>query len=155
MATPKFDQDSWEQLRSKTLREHADKLTRCPPNAQAAGTDVAERINWIEGDLATWTAEPGHYDLVVCVYVHVAGSVEDMVGRLANGVAPRGTLFLVGHRPIDPSTGTATAAASQVQVSAEDAVAALDFNVWELVVGEYPHPARHGMFARAWMPSPN
>lgn len=63
------------------------------------------------------TAEPGHYDLVVCLYVHVAGSVEDMVGRVANGVAPGGTLFLVGHRPIDPSTGAATTAASQVQVS--------------------------------------
>jgi hypothetical protein len=48
--------------------------------------------------------EPGHYDLVVCLYVHVAGSVEDMVGWMANGVAPGGTLFLVGHHPIDPST---------------------------------------------------
>ncbi len=58
--------------------------------AEIAGTDIAERIEWIESDLATWTAEPGHYDLVVCLYVHVAGSVEDMVGRMANGVAPGG-----------------------------------------------------------------
>ena len=92
--------------------------------AEAAGSDVAERIDWIESDLATWTVEPGHYDLVVCLYVHVAGSVEDMVRRMANGVAPGGTLFLVGHRPIDPSTGAATAAANQVQVSVEGAVAA-------------------------------
>ena len=70
------------------------------------------------------------------MYVHVAGSVEDMVGRMANGVAPGGTLFLVGHRPVDPSTGAPTAAAGQVQVSVEDAVAALDSNAWELVVAE-------------------
>src|SRR3981189_964785 len=35
--------------------------------AEAAGADVAERIDWIESDLATWKAEPGHYDLVVCL----------------------------------------------------------------------------------------
>jgi SAM-dependent methyltransferase len=104
--------------------------------AEAAGADVAERIEWIEGDLSTWAVERGHYDLVVCMYVHIAGSVRDMVVRMANGVAPGGTLFLVGHRPIDPGTGSATAAAGQVQVSVELAVAALDADVWELVVAE-------------------
>jgi 2-polyprenyl-3-methyl-5-hydroxy-6-metoxy-1,4-benzoquinol methylase len=185
---PTFDQDFWQQLWSKTLREHGDKLaSHRPPNAhlmaeaanlspgraldacghgtdtlwlaahgwqvtavdfsaaalahgrsmaEAARADVAERIDWIENDLATWTAAPGHYDLVVCLYVHVAGSVEDVVGRMASGVAPGGTLFLVGHRPIDPSTGAATAAANQVQVSVEAAVAALDPDMWELVVAE-------------------
>ena len=155
----------------ETLREHADKLARRPPNAhlmaeaanlppgraldagcghgaetlwlaahgwqvtavdfsraalahgrsmaEAFGADVAARVEWIESDLASWSAEPGHYDLVVCLYVHVAGSVEDMVARMADGVAPGGTLFLVGHRPIDPGTGAATAAANQVQVSVE------------------------------------
>ena len=188
MTKPKFDQDFWEQLWSKTLREDANKVVRRPPNAhliavaadlspgraldagcghgadalwlaahgwqvtavdfsaaalaqgrsmaEAAGDGIADRIDWIESDLATWRAEPGHYDLVVCLYVHVTGSVEDMVGRMAAGVALGGTLFLVGHRPIDPSTGAATAAAGQVQVSVERAVTALDFNVWELVVAE-------------------
>jgi 2-polyprenyl-3-methyl-5-hydroxy-6-metoxy-1,4-benzoquinol methylase len=188
MTKPRFDRDFWEQLWSKTLREHADKLASRPPNAhlvaetanlapgraldagcghgadtlwlaahgwqvtamdfspaalahgrsmaEAVGADVAERIDWIESDLSTWTAEPHHYDLVVCLYVHVAGSVQDMVRRMANSVAPGGTLFLVGHRPFDPNTGAATAAASQVQVSVEGAVAALDSNAWELVVAE-------------------
>jgi 2-polyprenyl-3-methyl-5-hydroxy-6-metoxy-1,4-benzoquinol methylase len=104
--------------------------------AEAAGADIAVRIDWIRGDIAAWTVEPGHYDLVVCLYVHVAGSVEDMVGRIANGVAPGGTLFLVGHRPIDPVTGAATAAANQVQVSVEAAVAALDSRMWEVIVAE-------------------
>lgn len=104
--------------------------------AEAAGAEIAERIDWVEGDLATWTAEPAQHDLVVCLYVHVTDSVEDMVRRMANGVAPGGTLFLVGHRPIDPSTGAPTAAASQVQVSVEAAVAALDSKEWELLVAE-------------------
>jgi 2-polyprenyl-3-methyl-5-hydroxy-6-metoxy-1,4-benzoquinol methylase len=188
MSKPKYDQDFWEQLWSKTVREHGDKLARRPPNAhltrevavlspgraldagcghgadtlwlaahgwqvtavdfsaaalaqgrsmaEAAGTEIAARIAWIEGDLAAWTVEPGRYDLVVCLYVHVAGSVEEMVKRMANGVAPGGTLFLVGHRPIDPATGAPTGAANQVQVSVEEASAALDSNLWELVVAE-------------------
>lgn len=185
---PSFDRDFWEQLWSKTVREHADKLARRPPNvhllaelatlpagraldagcgqgtdtiwlaargwrvtavdfsaaalaqgrsmAEAAGAEIAARIEWIEGDLATWTAQAGRYDLVFCAYVHAAGSVSDLVLRMAQGVAPGGTLFLVGHRPLDPSTGAATAAAHQVQVSVEEAVAALDSSQWDLLVAE-------------------
>jgi 2-polyprenyl-3-methyl-5-hydroxy-6-metoxy-1,4-benzoquinol methylase len=188
MAKPSFDGAYWEQLWSKTLREHADKVARRPPSAylmteaadlppgraldagcghgadalwlaahgwrvtavdfsaaalaqgramaKAAGVEIADRIAWVEGDLATWPVEPERYDLVVCLYVHVAGDVRDMVRRMASGVAANGTLLMVGHRPIDPSTGAATAAANQVQVSVEEAVAALDPTDWELVVAE-------------------
>jgi hypothetical protein len=55
---------------------------------------------------------------------------------MANGVTPGGTLFMVGHRPVDPGTGAPSAAANQVQVSVEHVVAALDSRVWELVVAE-------------------
>lgn len=188
MTKPTYDQDFWEQLWSKTLREHAAKVASRPPNAhlmaelaslppgraldagcghgadtlwlavrgwqvtavdfsaaalahgrsmaEAAGADVARRIHWLEGDLAAWVVEPEQYELVVCLYVHVAGSVEAMVRRMGEGVAPGGTLFMVGHRPIDPSTGAATAAAHQVQVSVEAAVAALDAERWDLLVAE-------------------
>jgi len=109
--------------------------------AEAMGPDVAERIDWVEADLATWTPRRDEYDLVVSLYVHVAGSVEEMVQRMATGVARDGTLFLIGHRPIDPATGAATAAAGQVQVSVEAALAALDPVRWELVVAaDRPRP---------------
>jgi 2-polyprenyl-3-methyl-5-hydroxy-6-metoxy-1,4-benzoquinol methylase len=114
----------------------ATALAFARSTAEAMGPDVAERIDWIEADLATWTPQRGEYDLVVCLYVHVAGSVEEMVRRMAAGVAPGGTLFLVGHRPIDPATGAATAAAGQVQVSVEAALAALDPIRWEVIVAE-------------------
>jgi 2-polyprenyl-3-methyl-5-hydroxy-6-metoxy-1,4-benzoquinol methylase len=185
---PTYDQSFWEQLWSKTLREHSDRAAQRPPNAHlvgeimnlrpgraldagcghgaetlwlaahgwqvtavdfsssalahgrsmatAVGADVSERIVWVESDLAAWTPQPGHFDLVACLYVHVAGSVEAMVKRMANGVAVGGTLFMVGHRPIDPATGAATAAAGQVQVSVESAVASLDPGAWEVVVAE-------------------
>jgi 2-polyprenyl-3-methyl-5-hydroxy-6-metoxy-1,4-benzoquinol methylase len=188
VTTPSYDQSFWEQLWSKTLREHAQKVAQRPPNAhlvgevvslhpgraldagcghgaetlwlatqgwqvtavdfstsalahgramaEAVGPDVSERVEWVEGDLATWTPQPGRFDLVVCLYVHVAGSVEEMVGRMASGVAVGGTLFMVGHRPLDPATGAATAAAGQVQVSVESAVASLEPRRWEMVVSE-------------------
>lgn len=114
----------------------ATALARARQTAEAMGPDVAGRVDWVEADLATWTPQPDSYDLAVCLYVHVAGSVEEMVQRMATGVAPGGTLFMVGHRPIDPATGAATAAAGQVQVSVEAARAALDPARWELSVAE-------------------
>jgi len=111
-------------------------LARGRAMAEAAGVDVASRIEWIESDLAALPSGPQRYDLVVCCYVHLAGSVEESVRRMAAGVASGGALLLVGHRPVDPSTGAATAAAGQVQVSVEGAVAALDPQVWEVLVAE-------------------
>jgi SAM-dependent methyltransferase len=103
-----------------------DFSTTALAHAQAAAESTGAEIEWVEGDLATWAPQPGHFDLVVCLYVHVAGSVEEMVRRMAAGVAPGGTLLMVGHHP----------AGDQVQVSVEQAVAALDPDRWEIVVAE-------------------
>ena len=120
----------------------ATALAHARSAAEAAGSDVAERVDWVEADLATWAPPRDQYDLVVSLYVHVAGSVEETVLRLAAGVARGGTLFLVGHRPIDPATGAATAAAGQVQVSVEAARTALEPERWELVAAdERPRPS--------------
>lgn len=187
MTKPTYDRDFWEELWSKTLREHGDKVARRAPSAyvtttfaelqparaldagcghgaetlwlaahgwrvtavdfsaaalaharstaEALGADIAGRIEWVEGDLATWVPPAEQYDLVICLYVHVAGVVDELVRRLAGGVAPGGTLFLVGHRPHDPVTGAPTAAVNQVQVSVE-AAAALDARAWTIVSAE-------------------
>ena len=42
----------------------ATALAPARSTAEAMGADVAERIDWVEGDLATWTPRPGRYDLV-------------------------------------------------------------------------------------------
>jgi hypothetical protein len=90
----------------------------------------------VEGDLGTWIHDVGRYDLVVSLFVHVSGSVEELVTRLADAVAPGGTLLLVGHLPIDPVTGAETSAAGQVQATVADAVAVLDAPQWELLIAE-------------------
>jgi SAM-dependent methyltransferase len=186
VSTDAYDQSFWEELWSKTLRDHPDQVAQRPPNAhltseivnlppgraldagcghgsetlwlaahgwqvtavdfspaalaharstaETLGPTIAAAIDWIEGDLAAWTPQPSRYDLVVCLYVHIAGSLPEMVQRMAAGVAPGGTLFLVGHRPIDPISGAATPAAGQTQVSVDAALAALDPGDWEVVI---------------------
>ena len=104
--------------------------------AEAAGPDLASRIEWLEVDLGTWVPPRARFDLVSCLYVHVAGPVTDLVARLGDAVAPGGTLLLVGHRPVDPETGAPTPAAGQVQVSVEEALAVLEPDAWRIVVAE-------------------
>lgn len=130
----------------------ATALAYARSSVEAMGPDMAERIDWVEADLGTWTPQRDAYDLVVCLYVHVAGSVEEMMRRMAAAVAPGGTLLMVGHRPVDPATGAATAAVGQVQVSVEVALAALDPGRWQLVVAEdRPRPmAGSGIDAVIW-----
>ena len=121
----------------------AAALEHARATARAIGADVAERIEWVEGDLGSWTPPPRHFDLVSCLYVHVNGSVGRDGDTARDGVAPGGTLFLVGHLPVDPATGEPTPAAGQVQVTVEETVGALDSRHWEVVVAEErPGPRR-------------
>lgn len=114
----------------------APALETARATAAALGPEVAERVEWVQADLSDWRPPERPFDLVACLFVHVAGSVEAFVGRMGAAVAPGGTLLLAGHRPVDPDTGEPTAAADQVQVSVEAARAALALDRWELVVAE-------------------
>jgi SAM-dependent methyltransferase len=183
-----YDQEFWEQLWERTLRERAGGGPLRPPNenfigaasglepgraldagcghgaetlwlaargwrvtavdfsaaalaharstAEAAGAEIAERVDWVQADLGAWIPEPQAYDLVISLYVHVAGSVVDMVQRLAGGVAEGGALVLVGHPAVDSATGMPTRAAGQQQVSVGAATAGLDPRVWDLITAE-------------------
>jgi SAM-dependent methyltransferase len=123
---------------SRTALEHGRS------NAQAVGQEVADRITWVEGDLGSWAPEPQRFDLVSCLYVHVAGSVSKFINRLGTGVSAGGTLFMVGHLPADPATGEPTPAAGQVQVSVNAAVDALDPRQWQIVLAEERKRAASG-----------
>lgn len=114
----------------------ATALQHARAAAQRRGPEVAARIDWIEADMMTWPPPPGRYDLVICLFMHVAGSVEDLVSRLAAAVAPGGTLLLAGHPAIDPATGEPTRASGQTQVSVEQALAVLDPARWTIHIAE-------------------
>ncbi len=117
--------------------------------AASVGEEVAERIEWVEGDLGTWTPPEATFDLVLSVYVHVDGSVPEMVRRLGGGVVPGGSLFLVGHLPVDPATGKPTPAAGQVQVSVDGALDGLGASDWDIVLAEERRRAATGSGADA------
>ena len=118
----------------------ATALDQARSTAERAGEDVAARVEWVEADLGTWAPRAASYELVVCLYVHVAGEVGEFVTRLASGVAPGGTLVLVGHLPVDPATGQPSRAAGQHQVTLPEALAVLDEHEWDVTVAhEVPH----------------
>lgn len=114
----------------------AAALTHGKSSAEAIGSGTSDRIDWLEADLGQWTPAVGAYDLVSSLYVHIEGSVEQMVERLASAVATNGRLLLVGHLPVDPVSGIATRAAGQRQVTVEAALAALDGPDWEVSTAE-------------------
>jgi len=120
----------------------ASALTKGRALADAIGADVAARIDWQQGDLATWPVPRGHFDLVLCIFVHIAGSVPDFVRRMAEAVAPNGTLLLVGYRPND-NAPTGSPVPSQTQVSLEEARSALEPKSWQIVMSE-ERPRTHG-----------
>jgi 2-polyprenyl-3-methyl-5-hydroxy-6-metoxy-1,4-benzoquinol methylase len=66
----------------------ASALAQARSTAQALGPDLADRITWVEADLALWTPPRNHFDLVVSLYVHIAGSVDEMVRRMAVPLRP-------------------------------------------------------------------
>jgi SAM-dependent methyltransferase len=112
----------------------AAALAHAAEHATALG--LADRVTWVEGDLGAWAPAAAAYDLVSCLYVHVAGSVEELVSRLSTGVAPGGTLLMVGHLPVDPETGGPSSAAGQVQVTVDAATRALDARAWDVEARE-------------------
>jgi hypothetical protein len=42
--------------------------------AEAPRADIAARMDWVKSDLANWSGQPVHYDLVTCLNVRVAWS---------------------------------------------------------------------------------
>lgn len=72
----------------------AAALASADQRGRSAG--VADRVDWAEADLTTWQP-PGQYDLVSTNYAHAAIPQLHLYQRLAQWVAPGGTILIVGH----------------------------------------------------------
>lgn len=119
-------------------------LRRAREHAATRGADVGRRVDWVRADLASWPSTDEQFDLVSSHYVHLPGLREELFRRLAALVAPGGTLLVVGHHPRDPHHGSG-AALSNVRFTAEEVVATLDPDGWEIVVAALrERPAAHG-----------
>lgn len=74
--------------------------------AAAAGAGVADRISWVQSDIASLTPE-GRYDLVTMHFLHTPDlAVRDAALRAAWD-ATGGTLLVVAHDPRNAVEGTA------------------------------------------------
>lgn len=100
----------------------------------AANAAVTERIDWRQGDIATWTAERS-YDLVSAQFMQLAPPLRDAVfRRLAAAVAIGGTLLIVGHHPSDLETTVRRPRMPGVLYTAEEIAGLLDPQAWETLV---------------------
>jgi SAM-dependent methyltransferase len=66
--------------------------------ARAGERGLDERIEWLLADLDEWTPPRRRFDLVTAHYLHARGADRrTLFERLADAVAPGGTLLVVGH----------------------------------------------------------
>jgi SAM-dependent methyltransferase len=90
--------------------------------ATLAGIDV----EWVTADVVTYAPEPV-YDLVVVLYLHLPpDDMRTAVGHAAGGLAPGGTLLLVGHHPDNIERGIGGPQLPEVLHSEADIAAMLD-----------------------------
>jgi SAM-dependent methyltransferase len=119
-------------------------LAKAQAHAQAAGAEVAARIQWREVDLfGEEPVELGRFDLVTSHYLHLPPSVMDRaLDRLAAAVAPDGELLYVTHHPLDLEIPGLRPDVPELFHTAEELAAELDPVSWEVL--ETGAPAREG-----------
>jgi SAM-dependent methyltransferase len=115
--------------------------------ARAVQASVSDSVTWVEADLTTW--EPnGRFDLVVTNYAHPAIPQLAFYQRIADWVAPRGSLLIVGHSHASDPSGhhhdhdSAAGGPSgghppaEATVTLADITGVLDSEVWRIDTGE-------------------
>lgn len=114
----------------------AGVLARAAERAGTGGAS-AERLQWVEADLRAW--DPGRrFDLVTTHYAHPAMPQLAFYDRIADWVAPGGTLLIVGHlhRPGTAGHGHGHLPPEAASVTAASVTAGLDSERWDVVTAE-------------------
>ncbi|WP_375386133.1 class I SAM-dependent methyltransferase [uncultured Microbacterium sp.] len=95
--------------------------------AQAARDGVADRIRWVQADLATWHPA-SEFDLVTAAFLHSPVELprEAILRRAATAVAPGGRLVVVGHGAFPPGSHHDHDADTPPLPTADEVLAALD-----------------------------
>ncbi|WP_026122223.1 class I SAM-dependent methyltransferase [Nocardiopsis halotolerans] len=122
--------------RVKAVDIASSALERARAHARDLGTEVADRVEWERADLAAWEPPAARFDLVCSHYVHTHGSDQALFQRLAEAVAPGGTLLIVGHQPTREENADPHGPIPGSHVRAEETAAHLDPDRWEVIVAE-------------------
>lgn len=109
-------------------------IERATGHATEAGSDVAERITWLQADLLDWNPGAMRYDLVASHYVlHLPPDQRKvLLQRRADLVVPGGTLLIVGHHPRDLEADVPRPPPPEVCFLPEEVVALLDPKEWTI-----------------------
>ncbi|MGY1804852.1 SAM-dependent methyltransferase [Blastococcus sp. SYSU D00922] len=117
-------------------------LQRGEQHAEARGSEVADRIGWVHADVTREV--PGEaFDLVSAQFMHLPPEQRRaLFARLADAVAPGGTLLVVGHDFSDVAAGAHRPPEHERFFTADEVAAGLDPDGWEVLVAEArPRPA--------------
>ena len=103
--------------------------------ARAASVEGGEQVRWVEADLTTW--EPGTlFDLVMTHYAHPTMPQLDFYDRIAQWVAPGGTLLIVGHLHTHDATGDDGHPPAEASVTSAAITDRLDDSGWRVVTAD-------------------
>lgn len=121
-------------------------LSRAAEHAAQAGTAIAARISWLQADLFAEDAEPfGAYELVTSQYLHMPPELrERALRRLAESVAPGGSLLVVSHHPSDLEIPGLRPNVPALFCTASELAALLDPARWEIVAEAAPERSAKG-----------
>lgn len=112
-------------------------LERGAAHAKEVSAEVARRITWLHADLTDWVPAPASYDLVSVQFLHLPEEQREVLHRrLAESVAPGGTLLVVGHHPSDLQTNVPRPSLPGLLFAASDVVASLAADQWVTHVDE-------------------
>lgn len=112
-------------------------LERGAAHALEVSADVAQRITWLHADLTDWVPAPASYDLVSAQFLHLRKDQREVLNRrLAEAVAPGGTLLVVGHDPSDLQTTVPRPSVPGLLFAASEVAASLAAEQWVTQVDE-------------------
>jgi 2-polyprenyl-3-methyl-5-hydroxy-6-metoxy-1,4-benzoquinol methylase len=102
---------------------------------RAAEADLVGSVTWIEADLTVWRPAQ-QFDFVTTNYAHPAMPQLDFYARIAEWVAPGGTLLIVGHLHHSALETEGQHPPATASVTLSDVTARLDKAEWEIGTAE-------------------
>ena len=105
--------------------------------AAAHANELGLRVDWQHVDLLADPPHPATFDLVTAHFMHLPSPQRETLYRhLADAVAPGGTLLIVAHHPSDVHTSVGRPHLRVMSFTAEEQVAELDPEQWQVLVSE-------------------
>lgn len=118
------------------------KAARHAAAKAATGPGLVGSIEWEHHDLLKWTPPASSFELVTAQFMHLpTADREPLFARLAEAVAPGGSLLVVGHSESDILAGARRPHAPELFFTAADVAGSLtanslDANQWRVEVSE-------------------